>query len=522
MFFEVHLGWLLVLAIVPSGLLEDCRVYDSLSRVTVAGDVVSWEGSYNASCLRRLEVCWTYPELGVSGCGEAPLDSGSLRIKGSRPCRRFTVSVRAVGLDPGDDYTYPGNGYTGPSTVTGLKVTQKGSDVAALTWSPFGKDSCVTGVQLWICDNRTANLSTCMYEAVARDASSFELHGVEPCRRLFAVMRTEDKYRGQVSSLASLPVYLDSSAAVTRARATNVTHDSAAVEWRLSTPGRACGSQRVQLCLRRADEGEEAASRDCWSWSLGQQPGDSLQLADLAACTAYEAAVSLSSALGETSRTAAFTTPMHGEVIDAAVADVTDTTAVVTWSLDADGTDCHPDSMQVCYTPAGRVGGALCHSLRTAASRVRLQGLASCAEHLVLLTLATSVEPRPSRELRITTTSQGHPVLAAMSATAGKDLVRVEWMPAESSLQCVRLYNVSWYSSGDPRRTWQSLPTDTTSYTIHAVSSGQTYYVQVSAVFLDSTAESLSRHVDVPARSGSSKQVGRVFLVFCALSVFVV
>ncbi|KAJ8878852.1 hypothetical protein PR048_019441 [Dryococelus australis] len=193
-----------------------------------------------------------------------------------------------------------------------------------------------------------------------------------------------------------------------------------------------------------------------------------------------------------------------GEAIDAAVMNVSNTEAVVTWSFDTDKWDCRPDRMQVCHAPADKNSSAACNSLSSAVSRVAIRHLTMCTNYKVSLKLVTNVSPKPTRTFYILTSSKGYPVLNHINLTTVDTTVRVDWVSVNTSLQCVRLYNVSWYSSHDARKTWRTFPVGTASFTIFAVSRGQSYYVEVAAIFVDGTTESLFEHVDIPTHSGTS------------------
>ncbi|XP_063232999.1 uncharacterized protein LOC134536878 isoform X1 [Bacillus rossius redtenbacheri] len=473
-----------------------------LGKVRVLAGNVSWTGSWEPACLRGFEVCWTSPHSDKDSCEMVPPDATSAAVDGFQPCA--TLEVQVTALARGNNYTSDvlyGYGEAGPPEVTGLKATQHSRHMTLLEWSPLGNYSCVEHVRLWVCENRTQDRSTCLYAQLSKNMDQFAVYELRLCRYYYAFASTEEDY--EEPRMATLKLYLDSANELTRVDAVNVTRDSAVVKWWISDVNLTCRTEKMRICYQ--EKGNET-SPECWSWAMGQTgPSDSLALTDLYACTTYSAVVSLRTAGRYSHQAVTFTTPLHGDVIDAQVANVSDTAAIVNWSFDADRTDCRPDSMQVCYSPVGDSDSRICRSLGTAAhSSVHLRNLVVCRSYRVELTLLTTASPKPTMTLRLATLSKGRPVLQYINATSANASVRVKWIPVDGSVQCVRLYNVSWYSSGDPRRTWQSLPTDTTSYTIHAVSKGQTYYVRVSAVFVDNTTESLFQHVDVPAQSRSS------------------
>ncbi|XP_063232306.1 uncharacterized protein LOC134536514 [Bacillus rossius redtenbacheri] len=500
--------WLAALLVLPSLVAAECKD-PRVTHVSVQLPNVSWEGALDPACLQGFHVCWSLHGDPAEACESLPPAASSLLVNEVRPCAYLYVRVTAVGRSGLNSSTAVSSGLADPPKLRQLRSTQPSRDALVLQWASLANYSCVEHVKLWLCPNRTQDRGSCFFTQLYEDVTQLELYDFPACRHYHVYACAQHT---EACPLTVMRVYLDSANELTRVEAANVTQDSAVIKWWVSDVNFTCRTEKVQLCYQ--EKGNDT-SAECWSWVLDQaEPGDSTQLTDLYSCAAYSAVVSLATAVKTTRKTVTFTTPMAGDAIDAGVGNVSDTAAVIAWSFGADRTDCRPDSMQVCYWPVGDSDSRLCRSLGTAAhSSARLHNLEACSSYRAELTLLTTASPQPSTALELTTTSAGHPVMVAMSATATKDLVRVEWTPADSSLQCVRLYNVSWYSSGDPRRTWQSLPTDTTSYTIHAVSSGQTYYVQVSAVFLDGTSESLSRHVDVPAHSGCSSSYDTVSCV---------
>ncbi|KAJ8878854.1 hypothetical protein PR048_019443 [Dryococelus australis] len=293
----------------------------------------------------------------------------------------------------------------GPPRITGLKLTQQSRDLATLEWSSASNHSCITSVQLWLCENSTQELSTCFYTKMNSATVKFEFQNFEVCRYYYATIRAAGRIDS--SPTTTLEMYLDSANEVARVEASNITQDSVLITWWVSDVKMRCQTETMKLCLQ--EEGGRMLP-DCWEWTLGQDnPRDSIALSDLDPCAAYDVMVSLITAGKYSNKTLTFTTPMAFEALSATTESVANTVAVVKWTYEVASKDCKPTVMQVCYSRQDASDTSkMCRTLSTARhSRVRLSDLVACTSYTVVLTLLTSVGPQPNCTLSLVTKSEG-------------------------------------------------------------------------------------------------------------------
>ncbi|KAJ8878850.1 hypothetical protein PR048_019439 [Dryococelus australis] len=85
----------------------------NISSVSVAYGNVSWEGSYDPSCLKGFEVCWGEQGFGTLSCDMVSANITTLTAIDVTPCAHLTAQVTAVGEEVKSSITATGDGYAG-------------------------------------------------------------------------------------------------------------------------------------------------------------------------------------------------------------------------------------------------------------------------------------------------------------------------------------------------------------------------------------------------------------------------